>query len=326
MNALLLFFRHFYQSALRKEKRDWEIISYCVMVSSLFWFLNAMGKVYHHNIKVPVRYQFNQKLYVPIASLPEFVEIKAEGRGWDLVRAIWMRNPSVLNVSVSNPLQTLNLYPGDWQGKMREMMPSVKLVNVLTDSIFCRFDPIESREIKLIADLKDFTVKNGYRISSPVKITPSSIRFTGAASLIRSLPPQLPLSISGKDVQDSFDQNISLDFQDEYPKNELLQYGPEMVNVHFSIRSALEDEIEIPIEIDHAEKQPGLYLKENRQRVHYLVSIPDRQKVRAGDFRLAADMATFNPADSTVELVVSKHPPIISDPQPESKKIRVYGR
>jgi hypothetical protein len=326
MNSLLRFFRHFYQSALRKEKRDWEIISYCVLVSSLFWFLNAMGKVYHHNIQVPVRYQYNQRLYVPVASLPGYVEVKAEGRGWDLVRAIWAKNPSQLSVTISKPLQTLNLYPEEWQGKLKEMMPSIKLESVLTDSIFCRFDPIESREIPLMADLKDFTIKNGYRIASPVKITPATVRFTGAASLIRSLPPQLPVSISGKNIMESFDQNINLDFQEEYPKNDLLQYGPDVVNVHFSIRSALEDEIEIPIQIEHAEKQPGLYLKEDRHRVHFLVAIPDRQKVRTEGFKLVADMATFNPADSTVELLVKEHPPIISDPQPESKKIRVYGR
>jgi hypothetical protein len=326
MNSLLRFFRHFYQSALRKDKRDWEIIGYCVLVSSLFWFLNAMGKVYHHSLKVPVEYRYNQRLYVPVASLPDYVEVKAEGRGWDLIRAIWDKNPSRLTVPIARPLQTLKLIPQEWQPKLREMMPSVKLEAVLTDSIYCRFDPIESRDIVLIADLKDFSVKSGYRISSPVKITPSSIRFTGAASLIRNLPPQLPIRISGKNVQESFDQNIGLDFQEEYPKNDLLQYSPDNVNVHFSVRSALEDELEIPIRIENGEKQPGLFLKEDRVRVHYLVAIPDREKIKAEGFMVVADMASFNPADSTVELLVKKQPAQVSDAQPSSRKIRVYGR
>jgi hypothetical protein len=110
--------------------------------------------------------------------------------------------------------------------ELREMMPSVKLDSILEDSIFCRFDPIESRDIPLFADLKDFTVKNGYRISSPVKITPRSVRFTGAASLIRNLPPQLPVRISGSDVSESFDQNLSLNFQEDYPKSDLLTSLP----------------------------------------------------------------------------------------------------
>jgi hypothetical protein len=107
MNALLQFVKHFYRSALRKERRDWEIICYCILVSSLFWFLNAMGKMYQHTLKVPVEYRYNQKMFVPVASLPDFVEVKAEGRGWDMLRAIWAKNPSQLEVTITDPLKTL---------------------------------------------------------------------------------------------------------------------------------------------------------------------------------------------------------------------------
>ena len=325
MNTLLQFFRHFYRSALRKEKRDWQIITYCIMVSGLFWFLNAMGKVYQHTLKVPVDYHYNQKLYVPVASLPDYVEVKAEGKGWDMLRAMWAKNPSHLEVNIQKPLTTLNLYPREWQRQMREMMPSVKLSGIVTDSIFCRFDPIESRDIPLIADLKDFSLKAGFRIASPVKITPSSVRFTGAASLVRSLPPQLPVQISGNNVQESVDQNVSLDFQEEYPRNELLQYGPETVNVHFSVRSALEDELEIPVQVLNQSSHPGLFLKENKVLIQYLVAIPDRDKIQASGFQLVADMASFNPADSTVELQLRKWPVQVSDAHPGIEKIRVYG-
>ena len=325
MKAILRFLRHFYQSALRKEKRDWEVIGYCVLVSGLFWFLNAMGKVYHHELKIPVEYRYNQSIYVPVTSMPEYVEVRAEGRGWDLVRAMWARSTSSLLVPVKKPLQTFNLLPAEWQPALREMLPSVRLEAVLTDSIYCRFDPIESREIPLIADLKDFSVKAGYRISGPVKITPSSIRFTGAASMVRNLPPQLPVSISGNNVQESYDQNLSLDFQDEYPQNGLLRYEPDKVNVHFSVRSALEDEMEVQVQLENAASRPGLFLKEDRIRIHYLVAIPDRQKVQPSGFRVTADLGTFNPADSTVELRIRKHPAIVSDAHPTHGKIRVYG-
>ena len=326
MKVLLQFLRHFYRSALRKDKRDWEIISYCIMVSGLFWVLNAMGKVYHHTLTVPVEYQYNQKLYVPVASLPDFVEVKAEGRGWDMLKAIWAKNPSVLRVPINKPLTTLNLYPKEWQPQIHEMMPSVKLERVLGDSIFCRFDPVESRDIPLMADLKDFSVKAGYRISSPVSFTPPVVRFTGAASLVRSLPPHLPVKISGTNVQESVDQNVNLDFQADYPRNELLSYDPEVANVHFSIRPALEDEMEVPVQLIHQENLPGLFLKENKVTILYLVSLPDREKIQAKDFRLVADASSFNPADSTVELQLKKWPALVSDAHPGSKKIRVYGR
>ena len=47
--------------------------------------------------------------------------------------------------------------------------------------------------------------------------------------------------------------------------NELLKYGPETVNVHFSVRSALEDEIQIQVQVINQDKYPSLMLKENKQ-------------------------------------------------------------
>jgi hypothetical protein len=143
---------------------------------------------------------------------------------------------------------------------------------------------------------------------------------------VRSLPLQLPVQISGQNVQESVDQNISLDFQEEYPRNELLQYSPENVNVHFSVRSALEDEMEIPVLVLNQSKKPGLFLKEHKVLIHYLVAVPDRQKIQASGFQLVADMGSFNPADSTVELVLKKWPAEVSDAHPGIQKIRVYGR
>lgn len=326
MKAVMNFILHLYDSAVRKKKRDWEIVFYCIMVSALFWFLNAMGKSYHHKLEIPVAYDYDKKSCIPLASLPEFVEIKAEGKGWDLLRATLSRNPSRLEVVIPRPLSTLKLVPKSWEPEIRAMMPYIKLEQILTDSIFCRFDPIESREITLIPDLKDFSLKSGYRITSPIKITPSMVRFTGAASLVRGLPPQLPVKISGSNVQESFDQNLTLDFQEEYPQSELLRYGPETINVHFSVRSALEDEREVTVQVINAAQYPSLFLKEEKVMVSYLVSIPDRDKVQASGFKLVADMASFNPADSTISLRLENWPPLVSDAQAGSRKIRVYGR
>jgi len=326
MKAVLQFFHYFYQSVRKKGKGDWEVIFYCILVSGLFWFLNAMGKVYHHTLSIPVEYRYDQNSCIPVSNLPDHVKVQTEGRGWNMLRAIWARTPSVLQISVEKPLSTLAIVSGSWQPELRAMLPYLKLEQVITDSIPCRFDPIESREVTLIADLKDFNLKPGYRIASPVKITPGTVKFTGAASLIRSLPPQLTVPVSGNNVQESFDQNISLEFQGDYSRSELLNYGPESVNIHFNVRSALEDEREVPIRLLNADRQPGLYLKEEKVTVNYLVSIPDREKIQLSEFRLVADMLSFNPADSTLELSLEKWPAIVSDANPAMKKIRVYGR
>jgi hypothetical protein len=326
MNYLITAFQHFYHSIVRKDKHDWEIIMYCVGTAALFWFLNAMGKIYHHKVLVPVVYQYDEKKMVAISSLPSTLEIEVEGRGWDLLRQIWSWDNRELKIRIENPLETKYLIPGKWQAPIKEILSSVKVEEIATDTIFCRFDRLETKLVGLYADLKDIKLRPGYQISSHINLNPKFIEFKGASSLIKNLPPLLPLKIDARNVNDAFDQNVPLDFSEEYPRNNLLTYEQEFVNVRFSVRPSLEEELEIPLETVGAEKHPGLFLKERKVLVTFLVSETDKKKIKPEAFKIIADFQSFNPADSTIEILVKEKPAQVSDVQVNIEKTRVYGR
>jgi hypothetical protein len=326
MRYLLKAIQHFFLSVVRKNKHDWEIILYCVGTAALFWFLNAMGKVYRYPVSVPVQFQFDQKKVLAVSSLPNSLEVIAEGKGWNLLRQMWAPDPGELLVKIDNPLEKRYLIPQKWQQSIREIMPSVKVESVVSDTIFCRFDKLETRQVGLYADLKDIRLRPGYQITSHVEISPRFIEFKGAASLVRNLPPMLPLKIDARNVRDAFDKNIPLDFSEEYPRNSLLNYEQEFVNVRFSVRPSLEEEMEIMLETSGADAYPGLYLKERKVLVTFLVSEGEKKKIKPEDFQAVADFNSFNPADSTIEVVLRKRPESVSDVQLSISKTRVYGR
>jgi hypothetical protein len=164
----------------------------------------------------------------------------------------------------------------------------------------------------------------GYQISSPIRLTPRFVEFRGAASLIRNLPAMLPVKVDARNISESFDQNVGLDFSEEYPKNQLLNYDLDKVNVQFTVRPSLEESLDIPIEMVNA--RSGLGLKETKATVTFLVSDSEKPELRLNAFRVVADMATFNPADSTVEVRLEKYPETVSDVQVGIKKTRVYVR
>ncbi len=326
MNQLVGFLQHFYHSALKKDKHDWEIILYCLGTASLFWILNAMGKVYHHRISIPIEYVYDAKKFVAVSSLPTEISIEVEGRGWDLGRQIWAFDPPVFKVKIDNPLETNILVPRSWNGKFSEMIVAAKVLSVSTDTIFCRFDRIEKKLVGLYVDLQDIRLRPGYQISSPVRLTPKFIEFVGAASITKNLPEMLPLKVDARNVSESFDQNVPVDFSDEYPKNQLLNYSQEAINVQFSVRPSLEEELEIPINLLNQSAQPKLYLKEKKVLITFLVSEEDKRNLKSNDFLVYADFQTFNPADSTIEVKLTKSPKAVSDVQIGIEKTRVYAR
>lgn len=326
MNPVLGFLQHFYHSALRKSKQEWKIVLYCIGIAALFWFLNAMGKVYHHTLEIPVQYEYARSRYLAIASLPNTWKVQVEGRGWDLARAIWDWEQAPLRVRISKPLETQFLLPQAWTRKTRDLLPEVKVEAITEDTLFCRFDRIEKKLVGLYVDLQEIRLRPGYQIASPIQLTPRFIEFRGAASLIRNLPSMLPVKIDARNINESFDQNVALDFSAEYPRNALLNYELDAVNVQFSVRPSLEDEMEIAIETLHPELRPGLVLKERKVLITFLVSDKEKKNIRPSDFRIVADMESFNPADSTVEVRLESKPKSVSDVQLGISKTRVYAR
>lgn len=326
MDQLLNILRHFYQSALRKDKHDWEVVSYCIGTAALFWFLNAMGKVYHHTISLPVRYQFASSSFLPVSSLPEKVDVQVVGKGWDLAREIWAWDKKVQRVKIGNPMGTQYLIPSDWLPSVKHILSGVQVEGVADDTIFCRFDRIEKKLVGLYVDLQDIRLREGYQISSPIQISPRFIEFKGAASLIRNLPAMLPVKVDARNVSSSFDQNVPIDFSEEYPKNQLLAYDQEAVNVQFSVRPSLEEEIQVGVGILNEKVHPNLFLKERKVSVSFLVSDKDKSRIQPGLFEIVADFETFNPADSTVEVLLKRKPDFVSDVQVGISKTKVYAR
>lgn len=326
MDQFINLLRHFYQSALRKDKHDWEVVSYCVATAALFWFLNAMGKVYHHTLSLPVQYQFASASFLPVSSLPENIEVEVVGKGWDLAREIWSWEKKVQRVKIGRPLETPYLVPSEWLPSVKHLLADVQVEAVVDDTIFCRFDRIEKKLVGLYVDLQDIKLREGYQISSPIQISPKFIEFKGASSLIRNLPAMLPVKIDARNVSSSFDQNVPIDFSEEYPRNQLLTYEQDAVNVQFSVRPSLEEELQIPIGVWHGQIHPNLYLKERKVSVSFLVSEKDKGRIEPGLFQIVADFETFNPADSTVEVVLKQRPDFVSDVQVGIAKTKVYAR
>lgn len=326
MNQLVGFLQHFYQSAVRKDKHDWEIIFYCLGTATLFWFLNAMGKVYQHQISVPVKYAYDQKKIIAVSSLPSEIQVEVEGRGWDLARQIWAFEPTSLSVSISKPIEKQYLVPSEWFPKLSEIVSSVKATRVVTDTIFCRFDKREKKLVGLYVDLQNIKLRQGFQISSTIQLTPKFIEFEGAASIIKNLPAMLPIRVDARNISESFDQNVPIDFSEEYPKNQLLNYTQEAVNIKFSIRPSLEEELEVNIIPKNQASQPGLYLKERKVQLTFLISEKDKVALKPEEFEVVADFQSFNPADSTVMVSLNKSPKAVSDVQINIKKTRVYAR
>jgi hypothetical protein len=261
-----------------------------------------------------------------LESLPASLDVRVEGKGWDLTRAIWTWEKESIVVNFDKPIETRYLLPTNWLSRAQEILPEVKVESVNSDTIFCRFDRIETKLIGLYVDLQDIQLKPGFRISSPIRLTPKILEFKGAATLIRNLPQSLPVKIDARKINDSFDQNVALDFSEEYPKNQLLTYDRDMINVQFSVRPFLEEEMDVPLLVENNDVYPTLILKEKKVAVTFLVSDSEKTSLRPADFKVVADMATFNPADSTVEVRLVSKPVAVSDVKVAIQKTRAYVR
>ena len=63
----------------------------CLGAAALFWFLNALNKNgYTLNVEYPVRFVYNESLFVPTTPLPRTVTVNVSSDGWGLLRHSWL--------------------------------------------------------------------------------------------------------------------------------------------------------------------------------------------------------------------------------------------
>nr|WP_044130737.1 hypothetical protein [Rudanella lutea] len=209
----------------------------CVLVAGLFWLLNALNKDgYSLNVEFPVRFVYNDSMYVPTSPLPKTVMVNVSGNGWNLLGHSWMpfRTPSVDYV-VRSPLRESTLNTSAMTASLSEQIKNLRVNYVIADTLELGFEQRMTRTIHLVPDSLHLDMAPRFVVTSLINIRPETITVEGPRRLIQGLSDTLLVRIPGKRIADNYDEEVPIN----HFRHPLLKASANRVSVSFEVGELL---------------------------------------------------------------------------------------
>ena len=209
----------------------------CLIAATLFWFLSALNKPgYTLNVEYPVRFVYNDSLFIPTTPLPKTVRVNVSSDGWGLLRHAWMpfRVDPVTYV-IRDPLQASVINTSSLTAALAEHIKKLHVNYVVADKLDIRFDLRATKTIRLVADSLHINLAPRFVVTSVINLTPRTIQVDGPAKLVRGLPDTVLMKIPRKRIADNYDDEVPLT-QLRHP---LLHFSADRVAVSFEVGELL---------------------------------------------------------------------------------------
>lgn len=209
----------------------------CVSAAALFWFLTALNKTgYTLNVEYPVRFVYNDSLYVPTSPLPRTVMVNVSSDGWGLLRHSWLPfRVEPVDYVVKDPIQASVINTASLTAALEEHVKKLHVNYVLADTLGMSFDRRMTKTVRLIPDSLHINLAPRYMVSSVINLTPRTIQVEGPARLVRGLSDTLLVRIPRKRIADNYDEELPLN-QLRHP---MLRTSADRVAVSFEVGELL---------------------------------------------------------------------------------------
>ncbi|GAB3691160.1 hypothetical protein GCM10027592_08980 [Spirosoma flavus] len=184
----------------------------CVVAATLFWLLSALNKPgYTLNVEYPIRFVYNDSLYIPTSPLPRTVRVNVSSDGWGLLRHSWLPfRVDPINYVVEKPLQTTAINTASLAAAITEHVKKLHVNHVIADTMEISFDRRLTKTIQLRPDSLHINLAPRYVVSSVINLTPRTIQIEGPAKLVRGLPDTILVKIPRKRIADNYDDELPL--------------------------------------------------------------------------------------------------------------------
>jgi hypothetical protein len=274
---------------LRFNKRNWKAVMLCLLTASVFWCFNALNKRYTTTLSFPIQFEFDRERFIPVRPLPRSVRINVTGIGWNLLRRSTGVRVVPLVISLERPSEVKKIVGSTLPALFSSQLNGFDINFILTDTLHVTVERKGSRLLKLEPDISEILFKEGYTLTSPLTISPDTVRLKGPLSLLRSLPNPFYLKIPQRNVDDDYHEQLRISFLNE----ELIYRNPETVDVSFRVDKLVEVSDSVHLAVSNAPKNSWPFIE--RQKVPCKIAIPERSldSLQIDSVRAVLDLTGF---------------------------------
>lgn len=270
------------------------IFLFFLLISTIFWFLNALSKDYTTEIQFPVEYSGlpEDKFLIVNKELPEHLKLKIKAYGFTLLR--YEMNIQAMPIEVNLSDYQLNQLPGDdtsayflptslLENSVNEQLSSgISVTGISPDTIIFRFNDIVEKRIPVHPDI-EYSLQKQYMLKGEIAIYPDSITVSGPAEYVEKISRIKTMPYHFTDINSSVSKMLPL----LNVRN--LTFAPNEVNVVIPVEEYTEQKIQVPLELRNVPDSLVLKPFPNRVNIAFLVGLSDYNRVSSDDFKVVID-------------------------------------
>jgi len=176
--------------------RDVAVFSFFLLLSFIFWYINALSKNISDSVDFPVRYINLPENLALVNELPDKLSLELEGPGYSVLRARISGNKTPLVIDVDNAglseknneaeleffIRSNNLR----EVFIKQLRNNYEINSVEPDSIDFVFDKITVKKVPVIPDVK-INLQKQFMINGKIITDPDSVEISGPATIIDTI-------------------------------------------------------------------------------------------------------------------------------------------
>lgn len=259
------------------NRTNWKAVFLCFLAASVFWLFNAFNKSYATTVRFPLRFDYNQQLYEPIAILPNEIYLNVSGNGWDLFRkTLGFRLPELV-IPLERPTEIRKIVGSTLSPLLDDQLDGLQINYILIDTLRIQLDYKGARTIKLIPDVTKASFRKGFGRISPITILPDSVTFEGPKSLLQDRRDSITLPVTARELDESYREEVEI----RVDNKGLYRSNPPVAIIMFEVGPVEVVETKILVRVAH---MPTSVRFSYIDSIKLTVQIP---KAQSNDFHLS---------------------------------------
>ena len=195
-----------------KLKKDRNVFVFLIflLLSTVFWFLNALQKDYTTTIEYPVVFTHIPKGYILKDSKVKNLKLKINSGGFNILRYNLSNNTIPLSINISDMKQVKGknktsyylLSSKYFRSINGQLSNGMRLLEISPDTLFVRLSPKLEKKVPVKAEIKTF-FKKQFLQAGDLIIKPDSVSISGDAAIIDSIKEVKTKYTVFKDLNDT---------------------------------------------------------------------------------------------------------------------------
>lgn len=284
----------------------------CVAAATTFWVLNALNKDnYSTIVDYPVQWEYDQKNYIPVKSLPNSIQIEISGNGWDLLRKYFNISGAPYLIQLNSPAEKKYLLTADLKRSLGEFITPTQLQNVIGDTIHYQIDRIVTKTLRPVLDTLGYSLDKNIALDGKVNFIPDQLEITGPSSVLEDFDGKYPVALNTSKINSNFSGKVPLKVDESLAQ--LIQLKQKEIQVSFSVLTYLEGNKRLKIKKLNFPNTVSLTNEELVPVLTYLIEEANLPKLKDLEFEAILDYRKRNRADSTLQIEVNPNPNFLKE-------------